>query len=686
LQHTNIVPLYWVHDEPDKNRRTLCMPYFGNVTLAGLLQGLKHQPLERRQGQDILKHLDAAREQAAVSLSCTGPGRALLARASYTQAICWMGACLADALQYAHERGLIHLDIKPSNILVAGDGQPMLLDFHLAQEPLSPQGPSPRGLGGTFAYVSPEQRAALEALRQAKPVTTSVDGRTDLYSLGLVLYQALGGPVPLPKIPPRLETLNTEVSTGLADIIHHCLADEPAARYPDAAALAADLRRHLADLPLRGVANRSWTERWRKWHRRKPHALTLSALAAILLVAALSVGIWLWSQQHQRLTEAEHALHKGEQLLAQEDWSRAVDTLERGLTLANTSGGTELAERITSQLNKGRERLRQAERGKALDDFHRLVKRLRLHAANEILSATALADLETRCRSLWEARGKILSPGPSPGEAAEQRARRDLLDLATILADLHARSQPGDAARKEAIQILLDAEGLGVGSLLLYRELSRHARAQGDEDLAQTAECRAKHFAPHTVADHVDLGRAFVKEGDYRAAADEFDRALALDPRDFWANFLRGACAYRLQQYHDAVGSFQSCIVLSAEAPETAHCYVNRAIAQSALGNTDAALADYDHALRLDGKLAAAWLYRGLLHLQHKDHAAAITDLDQALSHGADASTTHFHLAQAYLAQRDRHEALAHLRQALAANPEHRGAAELHARLLKSKE
>ncbi len=130
--------------------------------------------------------------EVVVSLRGRDPVTPFLGQASYEQAICWLGACLAEALKYAHERGLVHLDLKPSNVLLTADRQPMLLDFHLAQEALEP---GARGIhfGGTPGYMSPEQAQAIAAIRQHGTVTDTIDGRSDIYSLGLVLYEALGG-------------------------------------------------------------------------------------------------------------------------------------------------------------------------------------------------------------------------------------------------------------------------------------------------------------------------------------------------------------------------------------------------------------------------------------------------------------------------------------------------------------
>ena len=88
---------------------------------------------------------------------------------------------------------------------------------------------------------------------------------------------------------PRLDGRNPRVSPGLADVVHKCLERDARGRYPDAASLATDLRRHNNDLPLRGVANRSPVERWRKWRRRRPRGLLAGVLRLATVVAVAAV-------------------------------------------------------------------------------------------------------------------------------------------------------------------------------------------------------------------------------------------------------------------------------------------------------------------------------------------------------------------------------------------------------------
>jgi serine/threonine protein kinase len=165
--------------------------------------------------------------------------------------VCWIGACLADALHHAHERNLVHLDIKPSNVLMAANGQPMLLDFHLAGEPFGRGRQRPYVFGGTPGYMSPEHRDALQAIRESRLVERPVDARSDVYSLGVALYEALTGELPakgddLKSVRPH----NASVTASLDDCITACLADDPARRHQDASALSALLRQHARDCVL----------------------------------------------------------------------------------------------------------------------------------------------------------------------------------------------------------------------------------------------------------------------------------------------------------------------------------------------------------------------------------------------------------------------------------------------------
>src|SRR5208282_3086171 len=152
-----------------------------------------------------------------------------LEQATYIQAVCWIVACLADGLHEAHAHGLVHMDVKPSNVLIAADGLPLLLDFHLARKPIKSGERVVDRLGGTPGWMAPEQAAALKAVSLGQPVGEPVNRRADLYPLGLLLCEALGGPgagIEGAKGEP-LQHYNSQVSPGLADMVHKCLAVKP---------------------------------------------------------------------------------------------------------------------------------------------------------------------------------------------------------------------------------------------------------------------------------------------------------------------------------------------------------------------------------------------------------------------------------------------------------------------------
>lgn len=238
---------------------------------------------------------------------------------------------VCDAVQYAHQRGVIHRDIKPANILLEERAEsdtgtrfgprvrPRVLDFGVARATagdaddgtLVTLETDPGRIVGTLAAMSPEQVAGRGA---------EVDTRTDVYALGVVLYELLSGRPPLDVAgaslaeaariirdvePPRLGTVDRELRGDLETIVAMALEKDPARRYASASELGADLRRFLADEP---IAARPATTFYqvRKFARRHRAivAVTLAAAAGLALATAASVR---WALLAERSREAEAA-------------------------------------------------------------------------------------------------------------------------------------------------------------------------------------------------------------------------------------------------------------------------------------------------------------------------------------------------------------------------------------------
>jgi serine/threonine protein kinase/tetratricopeptide (TPR) repeat protein len=660
LQHTHIVPLYSEHVFSELGLRALCMPYLGGASLAYVLEGLAAIPADRRQGRDVLAVLDRTGPGPAGPTLSPGPYRSALERASYVQAICWITSCLADALQYAHEHGLVHMDVKPSNVLIAADGQPMLLDFHLAQAPIRTSGPLPDRIGGTPGWTSPEQRAAMSAVAAGRPVAADVDGRSDLYALGLLLLRALEGPSPADERPSvsRLRRRNSQVSVGLGDIIEKSLARDPADRYQDAAALADDLKRHLSEQPLRGVANRSLTERWRKWRRRRPGSLLrgtapFSTVGAFALLIAFAAAF-----QTQRVHRIKTDLDDGRRLNASRQYPEAIRCLNRGLALARRTV-------LTGGLEQDLEaQLRLARRGDRAQTLHELADVIRFRFGVAPPPTDELRALARRCREIWDER-ELFLPAATGSEKSESddAVRTDLRELAVVWADLRVRLAANDdsqTARRDALLVLDEAATLFGASPALDRERGALARSLGRPDVP-----RNPPSVPRTSWEHYDLGRSYFRSGDIAAADAEFRRTLEDRPQDFWSNFYQGLCAFRLGRFADAAVAFRVC---SALAPESAECDYNRALADEALGRSDDAFREYSRALELDPRLAPAALNRGILAYNAGRHRDAIADFRRAL----DLSTSReivgrirYNMALAYLESGDRESALVELQKAI---------------------
>ncbi len=206
------------------------------------------------------------------------------------------GLQATEALEYAHRRGVIHRDVKPSNLLLDSEGVVWLTDFGLAKRADEATLTVAGTLMGTPRYMSPEQ---------AQSVRHPIDHRTDIYSLGASLYElATGQPVfeastPIgvihhilanEPVPPR--QIRPALSRDLETVILTCLSKNPARRYPSAQALADDLRAVLDARPIQarrvGLVEKS--VRWLKRQRRTVGVAAAAAVAAVLLASGAALG------------------------------------------------------------------------------------------------------------------------------------------------------------------------------------------------------------------------------------------------------------------------------------------------------------------------------------------------------------------------------------------------------------
>lgn len=317
LHHTHIVPVYAVGCE--RGLHFYAMQLIEGRTLDAVICELRDQ---LGLGQDFDQATTVVAHGGTTGTTgVTGTARATRNsrdRESYRRAA-EIAEQVADALEYAHNAGIIHRDIKPTNLLLDNKGHVWITDFGLAQISADSSLTRTGDLIGTLRYMSPEQAAGRHL---------EVDHRTDVYSLGATLYELLTlRPVfdaadretllrqvlHDEPIPPR--TIDRGIPVELETIVLKALSKSPHERYASAGEMAADLRRFLDERPI--LARRpTFLERTRKWMRRHPSAVGAAVVVLILSTLGLAVTtalVWRAREQtraallaeRQRAAEAE---------------------------------------------------------------------------------------------------------------------------------------------------------------------------------------------------------------------------------------------------------------------------------------------------------------------------------------------------------------------------------------------
>lgn len=263
---------------------------------------------------------------------------------------------LAEAMGHAHDAGVVHRDLKPANVMMDEKNRPHVMDFGLAKQFIGRdvERTIDGQIMGTPAYMSPEQ---------ARGDSKHVDQRSDVYSLGVMLFEFLTGELPfrgrsamllrqvLEEEPPLPQKLNASIPIDLQSICLKCLEKEPDQRYESAQSYAEDLLAFLNDQPIRAKPSTRW-QRFNKWCRRNPVVASISSLAFSFLVAMLILSVvFLFRERRLRLSIDEALVEKTEALANTEaltlDLQRKRSGLDAAMDLA-TGAQNELKTRMLS--------------------------------------------------------------------------------------------------------------------------------------------------------------------------------------------------------------------------------------------------------------------------------------------------------------------------------------------------
>lgn len=447
---------------------------------------------------------------------------------------------VADAIAYAHQNGVMHLDLKPQNIVVGGEpgsgaaprpeATVKVLDFGLAR--FFEQGGDAReqltrttGFFGTLPYMSPEQAAG---------GWNAVDVRADVYGLGVILHELLTGlrPLALEDLPlhealrvvreenPRRPGLVSPLLRGdLETILLKALAKDPAARYAGVPALADDLRRHLGDLPIYARPPGAWYQ-LRKMVRRNRAGFGLAAALAVTLVLG-SIGTLVGMIRAQR-----HDARATEEAAVASQIAEFLENLFR-ISDPDVSRGDQVSAR--DLLDRGA-----AEIGRALGDQPPRVRaRLLMTMGNAYRNLGLYEEAAPLLEKALAGHRDVLGPGHLDVARSEQ-ALATLLRKQGRFADARTHYDSAYRIRRDA----LGSEHAAVAASLmtlanLESDLGEYETARGHYQEALAMAEKALGAGHADVALYLtNLGLVCWRLGDLESARSSLERALAIHERD----------------------------------------------------------------------------------------------------------------------------------------------------------
>jgi serine/threonine protein kinase len=368
LHHTNIVPVFGVGS--DRGVHYYAMQFIDGQPLSAFIDEMRHGPKASPSQEVTREYTPTSPEPAAPAAETVTRAAASTVVAprdkAYFRQVAEWGIQAAEALEYAHQMGIIHRDIKPANLLLQGNprasatgGRVWIADFGLAHCQANPGMTMTGDIVGTLRYMSPEQALANRVV---------IDHRTDIYSLGVTLYEQLTLQVPFggenrqellrqiafdePASPRRI---NKSIPEELEIIALKAIEKNPGDRYATSQELADDLRRFLNHETIRARrAGVMW--RFLKWSRRHP-AFTASALAALTAaILVLSGGIgWVVNDRATRAkvteTEVNRALDESVEWQRKRRVPEALSAVRRAqAALAGSHADAELRRRTGARL------------------------------------------------------------------------------------------------------------------------------------------------------------------------------------------------------------------------------------------------------------------------------------------------------------------------------------------------